>query len=251
MDQCPVYDTIGRTYAANRRPDVRLFSLLLAALGDARTVVNVGAGTGNYEPTDRFVVAVEPSKVMIDQRPDGSASVVRAYAEALPFRDGVFDAALATSTLHHWQDIRLGLSELVRVASRRVVYFSERLLPGSSWLGDEYLPEIYDMAINRNAPNAAEVCGMLGGRVEVYEFPVPRDFSEASAGANWANPERYCDPAVQGALSMFALLDQRIVARATQQLRADLASGAWDERYGHLRTQDTYDLGYRIVVSNA
>jgi len=224
---------------------------MLAALGESVTVLNIGAGTGNYEPTDRRTVALEPSAVMIAQRPPGSAQAVRGVAEALPFADRSFDAAMALSTLHHWSDLAVGLAEMSRVAARRVVYFSEPSRPGMYWLADDYFPSILSMSINNAAPSTERVIELLGGECEIRVFEVPRDFAEASAGAFWARPEAYCDPAIQAAMSMFALLEPSDVETGVARLRADVASGAWDRRHGHLRQQDKLDLGYRIVVSTA
>jgi hypothetical protein len=178
--------------------------------------LNVGAGTGNYEPSDRPTIALEPSAVMI---------------------------ALALSNLHHWSDLAAGLTEMSRVAARRVVYFSEPSLPGMFWLADDYFPPILSMSINNAAPSTERVIELLGGNCEVHTFEVPRDFAEASAGAFWARPEAYCDPAIQAAMSMFALLEPSVVETGVARLRADLVSGAWDRRYGHLRQQDRLDLG--------
>jgi hypothetical protein len=212
-------------------------------------VVNVGAGTGNYEPGDRRVVAVEPSAVMIGQRPPHAAPAVQASAEALPLRSLSFDAAMAMSTVHHWSDLAAGLGEMARVAHRRIVYFSEPAVHGRHWLVDDYFPEIVDMPTNRAAPRAETIADLLGGTVTVDVFPVPIDFSDG-AGAFWGRPERYCDPAVHASLSMFRLLDAAVVERGTERLRRDLRSGRWDERHGHLRTQATLDVGYRIVTSD-
>jgi SAM-dependent methyltransferase len=245
------YDTIGHGYARGRHPDDRLHHAILDALGESVTVLNVGAGTGNYEPTDRPTIALEPSAVMIAQRKPGSAHAVRGVAEALPFADRSFDAAMAMSTLHHWSDLAAGLAEMSRVAARRVVYFSEPSLPGQHWLVDDYFPSILSRSINTAAPSAERVVELLGGDCEVHVFEVPSDFAEASAGAFWARPEAYCDPAIQAAMSMFALLEPPVVESGVARLRTDLASGAWDRRHGHLRQRDRLDLGYRIVVSTA
>ena len=194
---------------------------------------------------------VRETMVMIAQRPPNSPRVVRGVAEALPFADRSFDAAMAVSTVHHWSDLAAGLAEMSRVAARRVVYFSEPSLPEMYWLIDEYFPSILSMPINQAAPSAERVAELLGGECEVRVFAIPRDFAEASAGAFWARPEAYCDPAVQAAMSMFALLEPSVVETGVARLRADLSGGAWDRRHGHLRQRDHRDLGYRIVVSTA
>jgi SAM-dependent methyltransferase len=242
------YDSIGGGYARSRRPDDRLTVRLQERLAEAERVLNVGAGTGNYEPSDRLVVAVEPSAVMVGQRAPHAAPVVQAAAEALPFRHASFDAAMAISTIHHWSDLAGGLAEMARVAHRRIVYFSEAARHGQHWLIDDYFPEIVDMPTNRAAPRADAVAALLSGTVTIDVFEVPRDFSDG-AGAFWGRPEMYCDPSVQAGLSMFALLDPAVVERGTARLRDDLRSGRWDERHGHLRTRPTMDVGYRIVTS--
>ncbi len=249
MDEGARYDRIGHRYARGRRPDPRLAGLVVGALGPARTVVNVGAGTGNYEPAGREVVAVEPSSVMIAQRPPGSAPAVLGAAEALPVGDDRFEASLALSTIHHWDDVDAGLAEMARVAPRRVVYCSEPIHPGRFWLADDYFPSMLTLAVNTDVPTAVQVGERLGGDVTITAFPLPADFAEGSGGAYWSRPEAYCDPGVQAAISLFALLPVGEVAEGTRRLRADLASGAWDRRHGHLRTQPSFDLGYRIVVS--
>lgn len=251
MSRSISYEAIGQGYALGRRPDPRLARAIDDALGDAATVVNVGAGTGNYEPPDRRVVAVEPAAVMVAQRPPSAGPALRGSAEALPVRTGWAEASLALSTVHHWTDLAAGLAEMARVAPRRVVYFSEPAAPGGGWLVDDYFPEIVAMGINRSAPTVERVAAGLGGTIEVRAFPVPSDFAEASAGAFWNRPEAYCDPTVQAAMSMFALLAPDVVARGTACLRDDLASGAWDDRHGHLRAEREHDVGYRIVVSTS
>jgi hypothetical protein len=155
---------------------------------------------------------------------------------------------MAVSTVHHWSDLARGLAEMARVAPRRIVYFSEAARPGRHWLIDGYFPEIVDMPTNRAAPDADTVGDLLGGTVTVDVFEAARDFSDG-AGAFWSRPEQYCDPAVQASLSMFTLLDRAVVERGTARLRDDLRSGRWDEEHGHLRTEPTMDVSYRIVTS--
>jgi SAM-dependent methyltransferase len=243
------YDAIGENYACARVADPRLAAAIHDALGDARRVVNVGAGTGNYEPTDRPVVAVEPSAVMIAQRSATAAPVVQAVAERLPFADDTFDAALAVSTAHHWVDRALGMAEMARVAPRRVVVHWEPADATFHWMVADYFPEFVELPSIREGGTSAEVAAELGGQVEVVPFPVPIDFAEGSGGSFWGRPEAMLDPTVRASISMFALLDQAVVDRGVGELAADLASGRWDERHGHLRSLDALDVGYRIVVS--
>ena len=243
-----VYDVIGTGYVETRRADPRIASAINAALGDAASVVNVGAGAGSYEPADLRVVAVEPSREMIGQRPKGRAPVVQAVAERLPFRDGAFDAALAVLTLHHWDDRGGGLAELARVARRVVIVTWDPACRGSFWLTTEYLPEIIEFDLPRFPP-LAELAGWLGGRSETRVLPIPHDCVDGFLGAFWRRPHAYLDPAVRGAISSFAQLPAERVKSGLTRLDDDLREGRWDAKFGHLRSLDSVDLGYRLVVA--
>lgn len=239
---------IGRSYAATRRPDPRIAAAIHAALGDAARVVNVGAGTGNYEPAGRAVVAVEPARTMLQQRPHGAPPALRAVAEALPFRDRSFDAALAVLTVHHWDDLEQGLRELQRVAPRQVVFYFEPSYAARLWLVSEYFPEILELPTERAAPGTDRLARTLAvERVEVV--PVPGDCVDGFAGSFWNRPDAYLDPRVQAGMSSFAQLAPAVRARGTERLRRDLASGAWDARHGELRALAGMDLGYRLLVA--
>ena len=242
-----LYDAIGRGYRAYRRPDPRVAAAITQALGPARTVVNVGAGAGSYEPTDRRIVAVEPSAAMIAQRGAGSAPVVQASATHLPFRDGAFDAAMAVLTVHHWPDRTRGLAELARVAADRVVLLTWD--PGTSafWLVDDYFPDIW--AIDRPIfPTLDDLERMLGS-IEVEPIPVPHDCTDGFVGAYWRRPEAYLDAGVRGAMSTFTKL--RDPEPGLARLRADLADGTWRRRHGDLLSRADLDLGYRLVIHRA
>ena len=241
------YDRIGRSYGATRREDPRIAAQLHRALGDARTVVNVGAGTGAYEPRDREVVAVEPSATMRAARPAGAAPCVDAVAEALPFEDRAFDAAMAVLTVHHWDDPAAGLRELRRVARRAVVLGFDQHFGGPSWLTDDYLPGV----LGKERPALPEAVAALGGAdaVRVEPVPVPRDCADGFLHAFWARPEAYLDPVVRANISVFALLDDEAERRFVATLRDDLRSGAWDARHGPLRDRPELDLGYRLLVA--
>jgi len=242
------YDRIGRTYASTRSTDPSIAKQISDALGSAERVVNVGAGTGSYEPGDRFVIAVEPSHTMLVQRPDGSARATRAAAEALPFRDDAFDAALATLTLHHWRDIDAGLREMQRVAPRQVVFYFEPDWAERLWLVGEYFPAVKALESERLAPGGERLSTILDTR-RIEAVLVPADCRDGFGGCFWNRPEAYLDPVVQDGISFFAQLDAESRLRGTQRLRADLASGAWDERHGHLRAAATLDIGYRLLVA--
>jgi hypothetical protein len=243
-----VYDTIGTGYVAKRRADPRLARALGKALGDAASVVNVGAGAGSYEPPDVPVVAVEPSWEMIGQRPRGSAPAVQAVAERLPFPDGAFAAAMAVLTVHHWSDCPGGLAELSRVARRVVIITWDPACRDTFWLTTDYLPEIVEFDVPR-FPTLAELAEQLGGRIETQVLPVPHDCMDGFLGAFWRRPEAYLDPEVRSAMSCFAQLPAARLEEGLTRLAEDLSDGRWTARYGHLRDMDSVDLGYRLVVA--
>lgn len=246
----PRYDRIGHGYARTRREDPRFRALLHAALGDARTVVNVGAGTGSYEPRDRHVVAIEPSDVMAAQRPPELAPALRAFAQHLPLRDGSVDAALAVLTVHHWDEGQeAGVRELRRVARGPVVLLTyDAEVSGRMWLMADYLPEL-DALDRRIFPSMAQLAGWLGGSVRVEPVPIPRDTPDWMLGAFWAHPERVLDPAARASTSGFARMAPGVVERVVAQLTQDLADGTWAQRHGHLRALDACDVGLRLVVA--
>ncbi|GLY02140.1 methyltransferase domain-containing protein [Actinoplanes sp. NBRC 101535] len=241
------YESTGAGYAVRRRPDPRIAAMIHAALGDARTVLNVGAGAGSYEPADRYVLAVEPSARMRAQRPAGAAPALHATAEALPFDDGGFDAAMATVTVHQWSDAVRGLAEMRRVARGPVAVLTfdgdalDRL-----WLAD-YVPELM-AAERRRYPAIAMIAGAVGGRAEVLEVPVPIDCSDGFTEAYYARPEQFLDPRVRAAQSAWNFVDPAAVAGGLGRLRADLESGAWDDRFGHLREQPEFRGALRLIV---
>ncbi len=240
------YDRLGVGYRKIRREDPRLAARIQAALGDARSVVNVGAGTGSYEPQDRAVTAVEPSAVMIAQRPAGAAPVVRAVAEALPFGRRRFDAAMALWTIHHWADPGQGTTELRRVArSVVIVAASDRL--NQLWLTRDYFPAM--VRARRPEIQPDHIAALLGGNVRIEPFPVPHDCLDGFAEAFWARPEAYLDPRVRSGMSAFGLLDEAEISPGLQQLQADLRSGTWDARNGYLRQLAEFDCGLRLIIS--
>jgi SAM-dependent methyltransferase len=244
----PVYDTIGRGYVAHRRADPRWEAAIAARLGPGHCVVNVGAGTGSYEPPDRAVVAVEPSQVMISQRPPGSAPVLRASASALPLPSGCADVAMAVLTTHHWDDWEAGLAELCRIAPRRVVVAIDFEPHAGFWLYEDYLPELAEDA-RQLRPDAATVAETIGNaRSEV--LAVPADMQDGVLGAYWCRPEAYLDPEVRANCSGLALADPAVIARGVAALESDLRRGVWHDRYADLLERESVDLGYRLVVSD-
>ena len=242
------YDRIGTTYSETRRPDPRIAARILEALGDAASVVNVGAGTGSYEPRDRTVIAVEPSEVMIRQRPANAPPVIRASAEALPFADAAFDAALAVLTVHHWPHRDLGLAEMRRVAMRRVVVLTwDQDVWESFWLLREYLPSV--RALDRaRAIGISDLMAALGGG-KIESVPVPHDCVDGFHGAFWRRPEAYLDPGVRSGISTYDLMPAAECDDGLHRLAEDLASGAWAQKHRDLLKVDEMDLGYRLIVS--
>jgi SAM-dependent methyltransferase len=240
-----IYDRIGVGYRRRRVPDPRIAAQIEAAIGDARRICNVGAGAGSYEPLGRELIAVEPSRTMIAQRAAGLA--VRAQAEALPFRDRSFDAALALMTIHHWLDYRKGLAELCRIAKRRVIFTFDPLRQIDFWLVRDYLPEIQTLEEKRSPTIEALAEALGGARVEVV--PIPWDCSDGFQAAYWRRPERYLEPDVRASISTLAMLPEERVERAIEQLRGDLESGAFWERNAELRDRTEMDYAYRLVIS--
>lgn len=243
------YERHGRTYARHRRPDPRIAARIHAALGDARTVLNVGAGAGSYEPADRWVLAVEPSATMRAQRPAGAAPAIAARAEALPLDDGAVDAAMACVTIHHWDSPQAGLAELRRVARGPVVVFTFELDSLPAWQ-QEFLHEGLERERTR-FPALADIEAALGGRTRVERIPTPGDCVDGFFEAFWRRPEAVLDPAVRGAQSLWALLEPGEERRIVQRLATALDSGAWDAEHGHLRDQESFDGALRLVISEA
>jgi SAM-dependent methyltransferase len=242
------YDRIGRGYSLHRRADPRIARQILDALGDASTVVNIGAGTGSYEPRHLAVTSVEPSAEMIRQRPLNAAPVVRAMAERLPSRDDSFDASLALLTIHHWRDLTEGLGEMRRVARRRIVILTWDIAAGASfWLTAHYFPEIIAFDANRIVP-IDELVDVLGG-AKVLPVPIPRDCQDGFLAAYWARPEEYLAPQRRAAISVFSQMPEAAVKAGLIRLSRDLGSGVWDERFGELRTRESLDAGYRLLIA--
>jgi SAM-dependent methyltransferase len=241
-----LYDKIGIGYKNYRRPDPRLAASIHQALGEAQSVVNVGAGAGSYEPVERTVVAVEPSLAMIRQRQPDHAPVVQASAMALPFQEAAFDASLAILTVHHWPDPSRGLTEMARVTRKRVVIVTWDPDAFDFWLIEDYFPEIAE--IDRGiCPPIATFREALGD-IEVHPLPVPHDCLDGFLGAYWRRPQAYLDAGVRSAISAFTKLTD--VQSGLARLRGDLENGTWERRYGHLLHQSAYDLGYRLVIAN-
>jgi SAM-dependent methyltransferase len=246
VTQGDLYDSIGVGYAVGRCTEPRIAQRIWAALGDAETVVNVGAGTGSYEPPDRSVTAVEPSAVMRAQRPPGAPPCVAAYAEDLPFADGAFDAGMAVLSDHHWRDNRAGLRELRRVARRVVLFQFDNALAERFWLVRDYVREFLAYAAGPTLTQRAAVLGD-DARLEVVE--IPWDGVDGFFHAHWRRPEAYLREDVRRVTSVWSQVGPEVEARAVAALARDLEDGTWHARNAGLLTRASSDQGARLVVA--
>jgi SAM-dependent methyltransferase len=241
------YDEIGLNYSDFRRADPRIEARVWAALGDARSVANVGAGTGSYEPRDREVIAIEPSSLMIAKRPAGAAPALQGVAEALPLDEQSVDAAMAIFTIHHWSDLGGGLTEMRRVARRRIVLLTiDATKNAEIWTLAEYFPEA--MALEEELmPSIASLESRLPGAT-IETVPMPSRCRDEFTSALWDRPELFLEPATLRASSLWHRLDPEVVKRGQERLRGDLESGRWDEAHGHLRALSELDIGLRLIT---
>lgn len=242
------YGKIGPGYASIRQPDPRIEARVWAAFGDAKSVINVGAGAGSYEPWDRYVVAVEPSAAMRAERPASRVPALRGTSESIPYDDDSFDAAMASVTIHQWPELERGLGELRRVARGPVAILTFDPVVPERWWQPVYVPELYEVEARR-MPEIDRVAAALGGEVEVQKVLVPADCADGFGQAFFARPEETLKPEIRRAMSAWTFLDPAVVERYLTTLSADLESGAWDREWGHFRTLDEFDVGLRLVVS--
>jgi SAM-dependent methyltransferase len=251
MPTNPRYDAIGHGYSSTRREDPELRDRIHAALGDSRTVVNVGAGTGSYEPSDRHVIAIEPSDVMAGQRPTDRVPALRGTAAPLPLRDHSVDAAMAVLTIHHWDDQReSGVRELRRVARGPVVIVTYDLdVCAEMWLYRDYLPEAAALD-QATFPPIQQLVGWLGGHVRVEPIMNSRNTPDWTLGSFWAHPERVLDTEARQATSAFARMDAVVHDRVVTEIARDIDNGVWDSRNGHLRALAEYDVGTRLLIAH-
>jgi SAM-dependent methyltransferase len=244
----PAYDRIGLSYSQLRRADPRFEIAIWRALGDAKSVLNIGAGAGSYEPDDREVIAVEPSAVMIAQRPPNAAPAIQAVAESLPLTDKSVDATMGVFTIQHWDDADRGLAELMRVTRERIVLLTLDLdVTATMWLARDYLPEMIEHE-REMFPSIEHLGAVLPG-LQVETIPVPADCTDGFCIALWARPDAYLDPSVRRASSIWHLLPDMVVERGVERLRRDLQSGEWDRRNGQLRTRSALDVGLRLLTA--
>ena len=241
-----LYDAIGTRYSTYRRPDPRIARVVCAELRQAATIVNLGAGVGSYEPGDRELIAVEPSRLMISQRPGSARPVVQACAEFVPFRDGAFDVAMAILSVHHWSDMKRGLNEARRVAKHKVVLLTWIGFGQDFWLLD-YLPQIRE--IDEPLFPSIEDLTQILGPLRVIPVPIPHDCSDGFLCAYWRRPHAYLDEGVRRAISTFSRV--RDFEGGLRRLEKDLRSGEWKQRYSHLFHSESMDYGYRVVVAKS
>lgn len=242
--KAPVYDTIGINYSELRRPDPRIQAAIDRALGDAASVLNVGAGTGSYEPQDRSVTALEPSSEMIRQRTKDAAPIVQGIAESLPFDDNAFDAAMAVLTIHHWSDQAKGLQEMRRVARDRVIILTFDPEFQNFWLAD-YIPALFALD-QKTAPTLQAIAAEIG-HCEIVTIPIPHDCADGFLCAYWRRPEFYLDPRIRAAISSFSMIGD--IDEPLGRLDRDIQSGEWARRYAGLLDQPAHDFGYRLLIS--
>jgi SAM-dependent methyltransferase len=240
-----LYDTIGLNYANLRKPDFRIAQNIETALGDAKTILNVGAGTGSYEPADRQVTAIEPSFEMIQQRSTPNATVIQGSAEDIPYGDKTFDASMAVLTIHHWSDQERGVMEMRRVTRGKVVFLTYDPSFRGFWLAD-YFPALITLDEGQ-MPQIATYEKWLGA-VEISPVQIPHDCSDGFLAGYWRRPVAYLDERVRAAMSSFWALGD--VSEGLEKLEADLKSGAWEQRYSDLLNLKELDCGYRLVETN-
>ena len=239
-----IYDTIGVDYAVQRKPDPRIAAAIREGLGEATKILNVGAGAGSYEPEDLMVTALEPSQEMIGQRPPNACPVIQGYAENLPFADDEFDAAMAVLTVHHWGNQAQGMYEMRRVARDNVVILTFDAYFEGFWLTD-YFPALVELDKGQMPP-MNDYAQWLGP-VEIKPVPIPADCTDGFLCAYWQRPEAYLDEKVRAAISAFWKIGD--LSDGLARLGSDISSGAWEAQYGHLRSEEALDCGYRLVVA--
>jgi SAM-dependent methyltransferase len=242
------YDSSGKTYSSRRETEPKIAEYIYRSLGDAKTVLNVGAGAGSYEPEDRYVVAIEPSATMRSQRlANGKTPAINASADHIPFDDMAFDAVTAFLTIHHWPDIKKGLSELQRVAKRKVVIMTFDPEALDRFWNAEYFPEVIAVEKQRY-PTMEFITATLGDHCEIVEVPVPLECVDGFQEAFYGRPEAFLDKQIRLAQSAWGFIPDDLQEVIVSRLANDLASGAWDRKYGHFRSQAEFVCALRLVI---
>jgi SAM-dependent methyltransferase len=245
------YDQLGQKYSGYRQTDPRIAEYVTKALGGAKTILNVGAGAGSYEPSDKYIVAVEPSIVMRSQRSkNGKVPAINAKADNLPFDDNAFDASMAMVTIHHWPDMNKGLKELRRVTKGQVVIMTFDPNELDNFWNVNYFPELIEVEKARY-PTIDFIVKSLGGTCEVIPVPIPLDCVDGFQEAFYGRPEAFLEKEVRLSQSAWGFLPEGVEAKLVQSLKADLESGEWDRKYGHFRSQPTFTCALRLIISRA
>jgi SAM-dependent methyltransferase len=244
------YDKLGQKYSGYRQTDPRIAAYVNKALGDAKTILNVGAGAGSYEPSDKYVVAVEPSITMREQRKANyKVPAINAKADNLPFDDNSFDASMAMVTVHHWPDMNKGLKELRRVTKNQVIIMTFDPDALDNFWNANYFPELIEVEKARY-PTIEFIQNALGGNCEVVSIPIPLDCVDGFQEAFYGRPEAFLEKNVRLSQSAWGFLPKEIEDKLVTALETDLKSGEWDKKYGHFRTQPTFTCALRLVISN-
>lgn len=242
------YATIGPGYASYRQPEPLIYERIVRALGDARTVLNVGAGTGSYEPLDRKVVAIEPSALMRSQRPPHLVRAVEGVAEKLLYPDRYFEASMATFTVHQWKNVQAGLTEMRRVTKGPVVILTcDPDDVNRFWLR-EYAPEVLATEARRY-PAMFVIKQILAGAVDIATVPIPLNCKDGFNEAYYGRPEKLLETGARLACSAWSLIDQSVARSYVARLSLDLQNGLWDSKYGYLRSQPNFEGSLRLIVS--
>jgi SAM-dependent methyltransferase len=243
------YDKDGVRYSARRQTEPAIAHYIHAALHNAKTILNVGAGAGSYEPEDRYFISVEPSVSMRAQRLSNHKNpALTGRADNLPFDDKSFDAATAFLTIHHWPDIKKGLSELRRVARHQIIIMTFDPDALDFFWNAEYFPEVIEVEKQRY-PTIDRLLDMLGGKTAVHDIPVPLDCVDGFQEAFYGRPEAFLDKEVRNAMSAWGFISEEHQELMVKRLSDDLQSGEWDRKYGHLRTQPTFSGALRLIIS--
>lgn len=243
------YDQLGKKYSSHRQTDERIAQYVYTELADAKTILNVGSGAGSYEPPDKYVIAVEPSVAMRQQRLDNKrVPAINAKADNLPFDDHSFDASMAIVTVHHWPDLDKGLKEIRRVTKHQVVIMT--FDPGQldSFWNAEYFPEVIEVEKARY-PTIAAIKDSLGGQCKVISIPIPLDCKDGFQEAFYGRPEAFLDKEIRLSQSAWGFIPDEVQEEMVRRLKTDLENGNWDKKYGHLRTQKTFTCALKLIVS--
>ncbi|MBK6399883.1 MAG: class I SAM-dependent methyltransferase [Bacteroidetes bacterium] len=244
------YDTHGQKYSGQRKTDPRIAAYVHNALADSETVINIGAGSGSYEPEDKYVIAVEPSITMRTQRiANGKIPAINAKADSLPFDDRSFDAAMAMVTVHHWPDIEKGISEIRRVTKKRIVIMTFDPDALDDFWNVNYFPQLIEIERARY-PSITRLQKALSAKTEVIKIPIPLDCVDGFQETYYGRPEAFLEKEVRMAQSAWGFLPADLEEKYIQNLSNDLQSGAWDKKFGHFRTQPNFTGALRLIVAN-